>query len=67
MTFIPLALKQTAVQYHGFSCNSQDVAGPGDFTRGADELDLHGSLGDGELVRVRVRGVRGANAAVVAR
>ncbi len=36
------------------------MAGPGDFTRGADELDLHGSLedGDGELVRVRARHVR---------
>ena len=65
MAFIPLALKQTAVEYHRLSRNTQDVAGPGDFTRGADELDLHGSLGDGELSRVRARGVRVADTTVV--
>ena len=36
------------------------MAGPRDFTRSADKLDLHDSLddGDGDLVRVRARHVR---------
>ena len=39
--FAALALKQSAIQQHGALAHAQDMAGSGDFLRGAGELDLH--------------------------
>jgi hypothetical protein len=43
VAFAPSTLEQTTVQQHRLARNSQNVARAGDFSCGANELDLHDS------------------------